>query len=224
MDRLLHLRLWPLVLAVLVVIGCGKGGSEAPAPTAGRSAGVPAAGRSAGVPAAGRSAGVAAAKTVDPKLLDGFCDKHWPAAGADARPFGAGPVARALDAKAVHTGRWRWINFWATWCKPCIEEMPMLGRWRDALVKQGHPFALELWTIDEDQAALDARLKQGVPAPVWHVAGAEPLGDFLETLGLDRGAVLPIHMLVDPSGQLRCVRAGSVRPADWGIIRKLVGL
>ena len=217
MDRLFDLSCRVLLAAGLVLgltatVGCGRDDAKAKAKATPSEA------------AAGRSAGVAAAKTVDPKVLDGFCDKHWPALGAGIQPFAGGPKARALDDKADHSGRWRWINFWATWCKPCIEEMPMLGRWRDALVKQRHPFALELWTVDEDQQALDARLKQGVPAPVWHVAGAEPLGDYLASLGLDRGAVLPIHMLVDPAGNLRCVRAGSVRPADWGIVRKLVGL
>lgn len=156
------------------------------------------------------------------KALAGFCDKRWPAAGADARAFGPGPASRPLGKDVDHSGRWRWINYWATWCKPCLEEMPMLGRWRDALVRERRPFALELWSVDEDLSALQERVKAGVPGPVRHIRSPDTLADYLQTLGMDRDAVLPIHMLVDPQGMLRCVRVGSVRPADWGTVRKLV--
>ncbi len=211
MDRLLNLIGLFAALTLIVCPGCGK---DAPAKAAAASTG-----RTAGVAAGAKGPSA----SIDPKLLAGFCDKHWPGSGPDVRPFGGGPAATQLDPKANHKGNWRWINFWATWCKPCLEEMPMLGKWRDALVKEGHPFALELWSVDEDKDALDQRLKQGVPGPVWHVASAAPLGDYLEGVGLDREAVLPIQMLIDPNGNLRCVRLGSVRPPDYGKVRKLVG-
>ena len=129
MDRLLDLVVLIAVLALLAAPGCGKDADKSSG-----TGGTPgaAAGRTAGVAPAGRAAGVAgtAAVALDPKLVAGFCDKHWPGSGPDVKPFGAGPAARALDSKANHAGKWRWINFWATWCKPCLEEMPMLGRWR----------------------------------------------------------------------------------------------
>ncbi len=157
---------------------------------------------------------------MDPELIAGFCDKHWP---AGAKPLGAGPTATARNGAKAGSGGWRWLNFWATWCKPCLEEMPMLGRWRDGLVKDGVDFTLELWSVDEDAEALAAREAKGLPGPVWQVASASALGDWLESLGADREAVLPIHALVDPKGDLRCLRLGSVRPADYPKVRKLVG-
>lgn len=165
---------------------------------------------------------------IDPQLLAGFCDKHWPGSGAGVLPFGAGPLATPQPGARAGSGGWRWINFWATWCKPCLEEMPMLARWRDALVKEELDFTLELWSVDEDAQALEGWLDKGSrdngsPAPVWKVQSAEALGDWLAAVGADRDAVLPIHALIDPKGQLRCVRLGSVRPADWGTVRKLVG-
>lgn len=98
----------------------------------------------------------------------------------------------------------------------------MLGRWRDALVKEGRPVALELWSVDEDKTALDARVSKGMPGSVWHIDGSEPLSDYLASLGMARDSVLPIHMVVDANGKLRCVRVGSVRSAHWGTVRKLL--
>ncbi len=212
---------WALLcLALLVVaVACGKAASDAapppPPPPSTRADRVEA----TAAPTAGANPGV----EIDPQLLAGFCDKHWPGSGAGVLPFGAGPLATAQPGARVGKGGWRWINFWATWCKPCLEEMPMLARWRDALVKEELDFTLELWSVDEDASALQAWMAKGSPAPVWQVQSAEALGDWLAAVGADRDAVLPIHVLVDPKGQLRCVRLGSVRPADWGTVRKLVG-
>ncbi len=34
------------------------------------------------------------------------------------------------------------LNYWATWCKPCLEEMPALQRSRDILEKENYIFLL----------------------------------------------------------------------------------
>ena len=216
MPRTMTLALLSVALLVESV-ACSKAVTSAPPPVE--------SGRADRVEA---SATANAGKTgesveIDPQLLAGFCDKSWPGSGGGVLPFGAGPLATAQPGARVGKGGWRWINFWATWCKPCLEEMPMLARWRDALVKEELDFTLELWSVDEDAAALQSWIGKGAPGPVWQVQSAEALGDWLAAVGADRDAVLPIHVLVDPKGQLRCVRLGSVRPADWGTVRKIVG-
>lgn len=42
------------------------------------------------------------------------------------------------------TGCWRLVNFWATWCEPCREEMPALARFADRFREQG----LEVMTVN----------------------------------------------------------------------------
>lgn len=204
--------------STIAAVGCERAAVAPAAPVSdpGRAAAVQA------EPVAGTAA-AAAAPVADAKVAAGFCDVFW-TGGAEGAPraFAAGPAASPRGAARTGSG-WRWVNFWATWCKPCLEELPLLGRWRDALVKEGMDLQLELWSVDEDEAALAAREKSGLPGPVWQVRSAEALGEWLASVGADRDAVLPVHVLVDPQGKIRCLRAGSVRAADYGTARHLLG-
>ena len=51
-------------------------------------------------------------------------------------------------------GRIVLLNFWATWCKPCEEEMPAMERLHRSLA--GKPFALIAVSVDEDRAVVEA--------------------------------------------------------------------
>jgi len=167
----------------------------------------------------------------DPNALKTFCDKSWPGEGA-VQPWGGGPAKKpavspsaAVAAPPAVEGKakgWRWVSFWATWCAPCLEEMPMLGKWRDAFQKEGVPFDLELWSVDEDEAKLRDKVRQGLPAPVTWVESPEALAAYLGKIGRDPDSMLPVQMLIDPKDQLRCVRVGSVHDNDWGTVRKLI--
>ncbi len=43
----------------------------------------------------------------------------------------------------------RWVNVWATWCRPCVEEMPMLVEWKDRL--RGDGIDVELLFVSADE-------------------------------------------------------------------------
>ena len=52
---------------------------------------------------------------------------------------------------ASESSRARWcFNFWATWCKPCEEEMPSMQQLHAAF--QGKPFEIVAVSIDKDGA------------------------------------------------------------------------
>jgi len=145
---------------------------------------------------------------------EAMCDVFYPADKAPAFAWPKLAVAAPADAK---TG-WRWVNVWATWCKPCVEELPRLLKWRDARKKRGASVDLQLVSADEtDEEIADFRKSHAwLPAGV-RMADAEDLPG----CGVP-GATLPVHVFVDPSGRVRCVRASAVEETDLPAIEKLL--
>ena len=90
------------------------------------------------------------------------------------------------------------VNFWATWCGPCRQEMPHLNRIYDKYKSAG--FVLLGVNIDDDpRAAADLAAKLGVKFPVLldsdkKVSRAYDLSAMPATLLIDRdGRVRHIH-------------------------------
>jgi thiol-disulfide isomerase/thioredoxin len=165
-------------------------------------------------PMAGRVDAVKAQAKRGPTLEE-LCDKRYDAASAPAfvwpKLAGAPPAAAS---------GWRWINVWATWCKPCVEEMPRLRQWKE---RMGQRVDLQFLSIDESDEVVAAYRKQHPDAPAGvRLAEAAALPGFFKSLGLDEAAPIPIHVIVDGQGKTRCVRAGAVNDADMGAIERLV--
>jgi thiol-disulfide isomerase/thioredoxin len=150
-----------------------------------------------------------------------FCDKQFPAETAPlftAPELTGGTLTGGTLTGGELTGgtlatasTWRWINVWATWCKPCIEEMPRLVKWRDA----AKTYELQFVSIDEsdDEVASFRKLHPDTPASL-RLAKADGQAAWFTQLGLDAAAPIPVHIFVDPSNHVRCVRAGGVREQD----------
>lgn len=152
-----------------------------------------------------------------------FCDKRFPASGAEARAYVA-PATRPFGPAVKPASGWTWVNVWATWCKPCVEEMGMLNRWREATERDGLDVSFTLLSIDETaaQAELEGWKKKNLPGPIQWIRSEADFGPFLDRLGVERDASIPIHALVDPSGQLRCVRVGAIHEENYGAVRALL--
>lgn len=154
-----------------------------------------------------------AQKAVDTKA---FCDVQFD--GTSGPKFTVPPLAGATLAATAPT--WRWINVWATWCKPCVEEMPRLAKWREKL---GTKYELAFISVDENDADIAAFRKEHPDAPQSpRLADPNKQADWLVSLGLDGGAPVPIHIFVEPKGHVRCARAGGVREQDFAAIQKLL--
>jgi thiol-disulfide isomerase/thioredoxin len=153
------------------------------------------------------------APKVDPAEL---CDVYPRAAEAPAFTWPAltGP------APAASRG-WRWVNVWATWCKPCIEEMPRLRAWRDRLAGRGVDVALHFVSADasDEEVAAFRTSHPEIPESL-RLADPDALPAWLTQLGLD-AASLPVHVFVDPAGRARCLRASGVNDTDYPAVEAL---
>jgi len=218
-------RSWPgltarsdFALAVLL-LGCSGPGADAEAPAKKPTTVITSRGDS--VPDAPKSA-VASTPGGNTTGAVGFCEKLYP---PGAKPF-TPPAERPLEGvtSSPPIAGWTWVNLWATWCKPCIEEMGLFGRWKENLQREGTPVNVELWSIDaeSDVGALKARAAQGLPGNVRWVASDAAFQSFLETIGVEKTAAIPIHVLVDPQRNTRCVRVGSIRPEDYALVKGLL--
>jgi thiol-disulfide isomerase/thioredoxin len=158
------------------------------------------------------------------KASSTFCDITNPRgeggkkmAAFPERPF---PLEKSGPPAA---GAWTWVNLWATWCHPCVEEMGLLTKWRDSLRKDGVAIDLEMWSVDDDEPALNAYVtKNNMPGRVRWLRSSNDLDTVLESLGAAKGSAIPVHALVDADKNLRCVRIGSVHDEDYAAIKAIL--
>ena len=122
-------------------------------------------------------------------------------------------AATLVDADGVAQSLAQWrgrplvVNFWATWCPPCVEEMPDLQQVRDEFRAKG----VEVIGLGIDSAAkiVAFRDKYRLTLPLL-VAGAGG-SDLYRMLG-NSGGVLPYTVLIGADGRVRERQVGQVKP------------
>ncbi len=145
-------------------------------------------------------------------LAAAFSFLSTPAVGAELRPW-TGPTPafelKDLEGKAqrleAYRGKVVILNFWATWCEPCREEMPSLNRLRKAL--EGQPVVMFAVNYGEGETRIAEFLRK---VPV----------DFPVLLDRDTQAgrawkvrLMPTTYIIGVDGRIRYGYAGEL---DWG--------
>ena len=118
------------------------------------------------------------------------------------------PSGETLSMKALQ-GRPVVINFWATWCTPCVEEMPLI----DAFFRQNESKGWQVVGLAIDQPS---RVRQFLNQfPVAYAIGLAGLNgtELGKILGNDVGG-LPFTVVLNAKGDLMQRRLGKLSPKD----------
>jgi peroxiredoxin len=112
-----------------------------------------------------------------------------------------------------YRGRRVLLNFWASWCKPCLQEMPALVQ---AQQKFGNQAPIVIGIAMDDPIHAEAFLRDHpVNYPILLGQPGPPSTSF--KLGNVR-EVLPYSVLIDADGSILTTRAGPIPPtrlAQW---------
>jgi thiol-disulfide isomerase/thioredoxin len=83
------------------------------------------------------------------------------------------------------------VNFWAIWCKPCIEEMPYFIQLAEKLKNQ--PVQFFLVSLDfksQEEKLREFVLKKGIPLPVYQLI-PENSNQFINQIDPDWSGAIP---------------------------------
>lgn len=128
-----------------------------------------------------------------------------PVSGGEARPLPDRTLGGFAGGPAVDLGTYRGtpllVNFWASWCGPCIEEMPALQQVSTEVSGQVAFLGVDVQdNADNAQAFLE---QVGVD----YDQASDPAADFFTETG---GFGMPTTLLVDAEGVIRYRHTGGV--------------
>jgi thiol-disulfide isomerase/thioredoxin len=121
--------------------------------------------------------------------------------------------AKSLDGQMVHLkdlrGKLVVLNFWATWCGPCREELPMLIKTAQASADQDLVFIAVSVDDSKTQAKVPGAVRQfGITFPVWVGATTDDL------YKLSKGEAVPATVFIDRDGTIEARVSGEIRESE----------
>ncbi|NNE64659.1 MAG: TlpA family protein disulfide reductase [Gammaproteobacteria bacterium] len=143
-----------------------------------------------------------------------FSASAWSAAASEPAPDF---TLKKLDGKNLKlselTGNVVLINFWASWCGPCVKEMPLLNK----IHKKYEPLGFTVLGVNVEQDSDNARAflaSNGVDFPI--------LLDSKNLVTQQYDVIaMPTTVLVDRDGKIRFVHKG-YKSGDEAQYRKMV--
>jgi peroxiredoxin len=126
-------------------------------------------------------------------------------AGGPAPSFTLAALTGQQAALSQYKGQVVMVNFWATWCGPCQQEMPLL----DQMYKKYKPAGFTLIGVNVDKEAPPVR-ELMARKPVSFPVLLDPANQVSKAYHVDE---MPSSVLIDRKGEIRYIHRG-YRPGD----------
>lgn len=128
------------------------------------------------------------------------------ACGANAQEFTFKDTHGQVQCLSTYRGKWVLVNFWATWCPPCLEETPGLVALHNAHKgKDLVVIGVALDSTSKSVAKFAAEQKITYPLVVGDYEMAAQIGEI---------EALPTSYLFDPQGKAASYHEGMVTRKD----------
>ena len=132
-------------------------------------------------------------------------------------------AAPALDGKGTvsleqYRGKVVYLDFWASWCAPCLKAIPEIEAMRKELASDG----FQVVAVNLDTSTKKA-LRFLAKNPIGYPSASDPKGRLPKQFGVD---TMPTSYLIDGEGVIRYVHRGFQRGDGTKLraeIRKLLG-
>jgi thiol-disulfide isomerase/thioredoxin len=105
------------------------------------------------------------------------------------------------------------VNFWASWCGPCVAEMPELSALHKQYSVKGVNFVGIAVDTPQNVQGFVGRVHVDYPLVVAGFGG----GDLARQFGDAQGA-LPFTVVIDATGKVRSTTLGQVQPAKLSAV------
>ena len=157
-------------------------------------------------------------------LAAGVATSQWifrtePADDPAIKTFFTNPW-QTSDGKSVDTKEWREkvlvINFWASWCPPCVEEMPTLDKLQAEFKSQNVLFV----GIGIDSPSNIREFLENTPVSYPIVIGGLEGSNLSKQMGNSQGA-LPYTIIIDAKGKSTSSKLGKISEEE---LRKTIKL
>lgn len=112
-----------------------------------------------------------------------------------------------------YKGKWVLVNYWATWCPPCLEEVPDLVNLYD---KRKHKDLMVLGVVFDYKDTKEVALYVDDMLMSYPIV----LGDSRVTAQIGSAEVLPTTFIYNPQGQLLKIKRGLISKQ---YIEKIIG-
>ncbi len=110
-----------------------------------------------------------------------------------------------ISGNEVDLSTWKsetiFLNFWATWCPPCIAEMPDID---DLYKEMGNEVQFALISVDKDpEKAIKFVEDKGFQAPIFFMASGIPEAY--------RSSAIPTTFVISPEGEIVAMNQGMAK-------------